>query len=137
MGDYTTELRFGVAFDEPTEQGWTFGNRDTRDAAERTLLVSSGVDPIEVSKLEDDDLHAALSEHLNLEIPFYNNGSPLGQYILSLAGSVKYVHQGNGRFLSGKELQIRMEDLLRLEWAVKELGLKATQPSWMLMSVYV
>lgn len=137
MGRYNTELRFGVTFEEPTDQGWTFGTYDVLDAAQRTLLIEHGMDPTEVSKLEEyDEISETFASALNLEFPRYNNACPLGRHVLSIRSSSKTLEEGTGHRLGYGDFEVRLEDLLRLESAIKTLGLTASSPSWLLMSVY-
>ena len=46
------------------------------------------------------------------------------------------VDEGYGKKVEAEHFTFGLEELLRLEWAVKVLELKASAPSWMLQSVY-
>lgn len=91
--------------------------------------------PSEVARITDpNELDKVLADRMGLEIPRYNNGTPLGTYVISLYPA-RYIHQDTGERLPLSEFTLSMERVLRLEWAIKTLGLKASPIAWLLMSV--
>lgn len=136
MGYHQTELQFGVAFEEPSEQSWTFGSSDVIETMQKVLLLEHGVDEETVNALEYNDLTARLRDELGLEIPWVNNPTQLGRRFITLTSKSVSVDEGSGKTVDPGHFLLGMEEVLRLEWAVKTLELKASAPSWMLQSVY-
>lgn len=136
MGYHQTELQFGVAFEEPSEQAWTFGSHDLVETMQRKLLVEHGVDEETVNALEYDDLTMRLRDELGLEIPWVNNPTELGHRFILLTSRSVSVDEGGGKKIAHSHFNFGLEEILRLEWAVKTLELKASAPTWMLQSVY-
>jgi hypothetical protein len=136
MGYHQTELHFGVAFEEPSEQSWTFGSGDVIETMQKVLLLEHGVDEETVNALEYDDLTVRLRDELGLEIPWVNNPTPLGHRFILLTSRSVSVDEGGGKTIDHSHFSLGMEEVLRLEWAVKTLELKASAPTWMLQSAY-
>ena len=136
MGYHQTQLQLGVAFIEPSEQSWTFGSNDVRETMQKVLLLEHGVDEETVNALEYDDLTMRLRDELGLEIPWVNNPTELGRWFINLTSRSLTVEEGSGTNIDPGFFTVGMEEVLRLEWAVKTLELSASEPRWMLQSVY-
>jgi len=136
MGYHQTQLQLGVTFEEPSGQTWTFGSNDLRETMQRVLLLEHGVDEETVNALEYDDLTMRLRDELGLEIPWVNNPTKLGRWFIALTSRMLTVEEGSGENIEPDFFVVGMEEILRLERAVKTLGLNASAPKWMLQSVY-
>jgi hypothetical protein len=136
MGYHQTQLQLGVSFTEPSEQSWTFGANDVRETMQKMLLLEHGVDEETVNELEYDDLTLRLKDELGLEIPWVNNPTELGSWFILLTARSVTVEEGAGTDLDPGLFTVGMEEILRLEWAVKTLELNASGAKWMLQSVY-
>lgn len=136
MGYHQTMLQYGVSFSQPADQTWTFGSHDFQETMQRLLLVAHGLPETEAEKLEYDELSEKLRTELGLEIDRPNNPTNLGAWFIWLTGKTISVDEGAGKRVMDTELMIGLEERLRLEWAVKTLELFASQPGWMLQSVY-
>jgi hypothetical protein len=136
MGYHQTVLQFGVTFEEPVEQSWTFGSTDIRETMQRVLLIERGVDEETVNALEYDDLTRRLRDELGLEIPWVNNPTELGTWFLIATSKDVSVEEGGGKKIGPSHFAVHLEDVHWLEWAVKVLDLKSSAATWMLQSVY-
>lgn len=136
MGYHQTVLQFGVTFEEPSEQAWTFGSDEVIETMQRLLLKEHGVDEETVNALEYDELSTRLRTELGLEIPWVNNPTELGRWFLLLTSKSVSVDEGYGKKVEVGHFTFGMEEMLRLEWAAKVLELKTSEPTWMLQSVY-